>query len=151
LPEAIIRSSSAWSAAEIRHFLLVTEIPVRLACLAISGGPMLCSVWFLYESDAIWCATPRSARLVEMLKKDPRCAFEIAGDLMPYRGVRGQGNATLSRADGPSILLRLIDRYLHTRESAFAQWLIARQDDEVAIRIEPAWLTSWDFSTRMAT
>jgi nitroimidazol reductase NimA-like FMN-containing flavoprotein (pyridoxamine 5'-phosphate oxidase superfamily) len=145
----VIRSSSAWSAADIRKFLLLTEIPVRLACLSASGAPLLCSVWFLYEGDAIWCATPRSARLAENLEKDPRCAFEIAGDLMPYCGVRGQGSATLSRPDGPAVLLRLIDRYLHSRESAFARWLIARQDDEVAIRINPAWLTSWDFSKRM--
>lgn len=149
MSEPIIRLSSAWSAAEIRQFLLLTEIPVRIACLGTGGAPLLCSVWFLYDSEAIWCASSRSARLVQMLEKDPRCAFEVAGDLMPYRGVRGQGRATLSRADGPAILLRLIDRYLHTRESAFARWLIARQDEEMAIRIDPAWLTSWDFSGRM--
>ena len=68
---------------------------------------------------------------------------------MPCRGVRGQGTARLSRADGPAVLLRLIDRYLHTRESTSARWLIARQQEEVAVRIEPEWLTAWDFSARM--
>ena len=68
---------------------------------------------------------------------------------MPYRGVRGQGRAELSRADGPAVLLRLIDRYLHSRDSTFARWLISRQQDEVAVRIEPDWLTAWDFSGRM--
>jgi nitroimidazol reductase NimA-like FMN-containing flavoprotein (pyridoxamine 5'-phosphate oxidase superfamily) len=149
LREPIIRSSSAWSAADIRQFLLVTEIPVRLACLSANGAPLLCSLWFLYDQGAIWCATPCTAKVVELLERDPRCAFEIGGDLMPYRGVRGQGSATLSRTDGPAILLRLIDRYLHSRESGFAHWLMARKNDEVAIRIEPAWLTSWDFSARM--
>jgi len=147
--EAKLRPTSAWSAPQIRQFLVQTEIPVRLACLADQGRPLLCSLWFLYDDDAIWCATPRSARLAGILARDPRCAFEIAGDLMPYRGVRGQGTATLSRAAGPAVLLRLIDRYLHSRDSGFARWLVARQDDEVAIRIDPDWLTSWDFSTRM--
>ena len=147
--EELIRSTSVWSAAEIRRFLASAEIPVRLACLASGGAPLLCSLWFLYDEDAIWCATPRSARLATLLAQDPRCAFEIAGDLMPYRGVRGQGTARLSRADGPAVLLRLIDRYLHTRESTFARWLISRQQDEVAVRIEPEWLTAWDFSARM--
>jgi nitroimidazol reductase NimA-like FMN-containing flavoprotein (pyridoxamine 5'-phosphate oxidase superfamily) len=149
MPEPSIRSSSAWSASEIQQFLLAAEIPVRLACLSASGAPLLCSLWFLYDEGAIWCATPRSAKVVEWLQNDPRCAFEIGGDLMPYRGVRGQGSVMLSRADGPAILLRLIDRYLHSRDSGFARWLIARQDAEVALRIEPAWLTSWDFSARM--
>jgi len=147
--EELIRSGSAWSAAEIRQYLAGAEIPVRLACLATGGTPLLCSLWFLYDDDAIWCATPRSARLAVLLERDSRCAFEVAGDLMPYRGVRGQGVARLSRADGPAVLLRLIDRYLHSRESAFARWLIARQQDEVAIRIDPEWLTAWDFSARM--
>jgi nitroimidazol reductase NimA-like FMN-containing flavoprotein (pyridoxamine 5'-phosphate oxidase superfamily) len=148
---SLIRSTSAWSAGEIGQFLATAEIPVRLACLGSGGAPLLCSLWFLWDEDAIWCATPRGARLATLLAKDPRCAFEIAGDLMPYRGVRGQGLARLSRADGPAVLLRLIDRYLHTRESAFARWLISRQTDEVAVRIEPEWLTAWDFSARMQT
>ena len=148
--EPIIRSTSAWSAARIGEFLLRTEIPVRLAFLSDSGAPLLCSLWFLYDSGSIWCATQRSAHLVTLLEQDPRCAFEIAGDLPPYRGVRGQGRVTLSGADGPALLLRLIDRYLHGRNSDFARWLMARQHDEVAIRIKPEWLTAWDFSRRMA-
>ena len=147
--EALIRSGSAWSAAEIRQYLAGADIPVRLACLATGGTPLLCSLWFLYDDDAIWCATSQSARVAVLLERDSRCAFEVAGDLMPYRGVRGQGVARLSRADGPAVLLRLIDRYLHSRESAFARWLISRQQDEVAIRIDPEWLTAWDFSARM--
>ncbi|MEO7385361.1 MAG: pyridoxamine 5'-phosphate oxidase family protein [Gammaproteobacteria bacterium] len=149
MEEPIIRSTSAWSADQMGEFLLRSEIPVRLACLSDNGAPLLCSLWFLYDSGVIWCATQRSARLVGLLEQDPRCAFEIAGDTPPYRGVRGQGNATLSGTDGPPVLLRLIDRYLHGRNSGFARWLMARQHDEVAIRIEPAWLTSWDFSRRM--
>lgn len=145
----LIRSTSAWSAAQIRQFLASAVIPVRLACLGNGGAPLLCSLWFLHDNDAIWCATPHTARVAALLAQDPRCAFEIAGDLMPYRGVRGQGTARLSRADGPAVLLRLIDRYLPTRESAFARWLISRQQDEVAVRIEPEWLTAWDFSARM--
>jgi hypothetical protein len=147
--EELVRSGSAWSAAGIRQYLAAAEIPVRLACLATGGTPLLCSLWFLCDDDAIWCATPHSARLAVLLQRDPRCAFEVAGDLMPYRGVRGQGVARLSRADGPAVLLRLIDRYLHSRESAFARWLMSRQQDEVAIRIDPEWLTAWDFSSRM--
>jgi nitroimidazol reductase NimA-like FMN-containing flavoprotein (pyridoxamine 5'-phosphate oxidase superfamily) len=147
--EELIRSGSAWSAAEIRRYLAGAEIPVRLACLATGGTPLLCSLWFLVDDGAIWCATPQSARLAVLLERDPRCAFEVAGDRMPYRGVRGQGVARLSRAEGPAVLLRLVDRYLHTRESAFARWLISRQQDEVAIRIDPEWLTAWDFSARM--
>jgi len=145
----VIRDNSAWSVAQIRQFLRETEIPVRLGCLSVDGEPLVCSLWYWFDKDTIWCATPKSARLTSLLERHPRCAFEVAGDLMPYRGVRGRGRVTLSAADGPAILLRLIDRYLNSRDSGFAQWLIARQADELAIRVEPEWWTAWDFSARM--
>jgi nitroimidazol reductase NimA-like FMN-containing flavoprotein (pyridoxamine 5'-phosphate oxidase superfamily) len=145
----VIRPGSAWSADEMQQFLLETEIPLRLACLTANGAPFVCSLWYLYDGGALWCATQRSAYVAKLLDREPRCAFEIAGDMAPYRGIRGQGSAVLSAGDGPAVLLRLIDRYLHHRESRFAKWLIARQNDELAIRIEFAWLTSWDFSDRM--
>lgn len=144
-----IRPGSAWSAAEIDSFFREAAIPVRLACLATNGSPLICSLWYLYDDGAVWCATQRDARLVSWLQADPRCAFEVAGDDPPYRGVRGQGQAALSQADGPAVLGRLIDRYLGTRDSGFARWLLSRQHDEVAIRIDPEWLTSWDFTRRM--
>jgi len=148
-PTLRIRDGSAWPAAGIEDFLRQAIIPVRLACLARDGAPLLCSLWYLHDDAALWCATRRDARLVEWLRADPRCAFEVAGDCAPYRGVRGQGRASLSAADGAAILGRLIDRYLGTRDSGFARWLLSRQHEEVAIRIDPDWVTSWDFTRRM--
>jgi nitroimidazol reductase NimA-like FMN-containing flavoprotein (pyridoxamine 5'-phosphate oxidase superfamily) len=145
-----IRRGSDWSASEVERFLRDAVIPVRLGCLAADGAPLICSLWYVFDEGAIWCATQQDARLVTWLRADPRCAFEVAGDDPPYRGVRGQGKAVLSAADGPAVLGRLIDRYLGTRNSGFARWLLSRQDGEIAIRIDPQWLTSWDFTRRMA-
>lgn len=150
LDASLIRTGSAWSADEIEAFLDGAAIPLRLACLARGGAPLVCSLWFLRDGDTLWCATQRSARVVQLLARDPRCGFEVAGDSPPYRGVRGQGVARLSTSDGPAVLARLIDRYLGSRNTNFARWLLDRSADEVAIRVEPDWLTSWDFTRRMA-
>ena len=149
MKRAAIRKTSAWPASKIERFLAETRIPVRLGCVDSSGAPLVCSVWYRFADDAIWCATQRGAKIVKLLRHEPRCAFEIAGDDMPYRGVRGQGEAQLIEEDGADVLAALIERYLGTLESDFARWLLARSDDEVAIRIDPEWLTSWDFSNRM--
>jgi nitroimidazol reductase NimA-like FMN-containing flavoprotein (pyridoxamine 5'-phosphate oxidase superfamily) len=144
-----IRSSSAWDEQQINRFLADTVIPIRLACLDRDGEPLVCSLWYLYAEGALWCATQQSASVTKFLEAEPRCGFEVAPDAMPYRGVRGQARVSLSAAQGPGMLLRLIDRYLGNRDSDFATWLIARSATEVAIRIEADWVTSWDFSTRM--
>jgi nitroimidazol reductase NimA-like FMN-containing flavoprotein (pyridoxamine 5'-phosphate oxidase superfamily) len=146
----VIRSNSAWSAEQVGQFLQAQRIPLRLACSTADGTPMVCSLWYLYQDGALWCATQQSARVVSYLEDHPQCGFEVAPESMPYRGVRGQGRASISPARGLAVLEQLVDRYLGGRESDFAHWLLARGDREVAIRIAPAWLTSWDFAPRMA-
>lgn len=146
---SVIRSTSAWSGDEIELFMIESVIPIRLSCLSASGAPLVCSLWYLYDDGAIWCATQKSAHVVSCFEKDQRCGFEIAPESPPYRGVRGQSRVFLDDSRGPEVLLSLIDRYLGTRESGFARWLIGRQNNEVAIRIKPAWITSWDYAQRM--
>ncbi|MGI9329204.1 MAG: pyridoxamine 5'-phosphate oxidase family protein [Gammaproteobacteria bacterium] len=151
MQNSIIRKGSAWQAADIEQFLCTSRIPVRLAAVSGNGAPLVCSLWYVYADDAIWCATQRGSHVAGLLRRNPRCGFEIAADTLPYRGVRGQGKATLSADEGPDTLVQLIDRYLEDRDSDLARWLIAKQADEVALRIEPAWITAWDYSSRMPT
>jgi nitroimidazol reductase NimA-like FMN-containing flavoprotein (pyridoxamine 5'-phosphate oxidase superfamily) len=147
---SILRSNSAWPSVRIEQFLREATIPARLAVVTAGGAPLVCSLWYVYEDGALWFATRRDARLVAMLQREPRCGFEVAGDAAPYRGVRGQGRGTLSAERGPAVLVRLVDRYLGTRDSKFARWLLARQQQEIAIRVDFEWLTSWDFTARMS-
>lgn len=146
----LIRSNSAWSLPMIESFLDGCVIPVRLACITPRGSPMICSLWYLYEDGAFWCATQMTAKVAGYLDNHPFCGFEISPEAPPYSGVRGQGKVTLCEERGLEILLKLVDRYLGSRESDFARWLIKRGSSEVAIRIEPSWLTAWDFSPRMS-
>lgn len=146
---SVLRAGSAWSADRIEQFLNEAKIPARFAFVARSGAPLVCSLWYLYQDGALWFATQRDARIVAMLEGEPRCGFEVAGDAAPYRGVRGQGRATLVAERGPAVLEQLVDRYLGTRESKFARWLLARQQQEIAVRLDFTWLTSWDFASRM--
>lgn len=151
MTQLTILGSSAWSQPAVEQFLSDTVIPVRLAAVDADGVPIVMSLWFLFRDGAIWCATQQDARLVAMLRATPSVGFEIAGDQPPYFGVRGQGRVELSTADGGTTLESLIDRYLGDRESSLAQWLLARRDDEVAIRIRPEWITAWDYRERMQT
>jgi nitroimidazol reductase NimA-like FMN-containing flavoprotein (pyridoxamine 5'-phosphate oxidase superfamily) len=144
-----VRSSSAWDTEQIDAFLDAAVIPIRLACSDKDGVPLICSLWYLYADGALWCATQESASVAALLQNSPRCAFEVAPESMPYRGVRGQGRVTVLPDAGPATLLQLIDRYLGARDTQFAAWLIGRSATEVAIKLEPDWLTSWDFGSRM--
>jgi hypothetical protein len=134
---------------EAERYLRETVVPVRLACLTASGWPLVLSLWFLWRDGALWCASRPGARVVEHLGRDARCAFEVAREAPPYRGLRGQARATVLRAAGGPLLGELIDRYLGARTSPLARRLLAGAADEVAIRVVPTRLTSWDYTARM--
>jgi hypothetical protein len=134
---------------EVKAYLEQLKIPLRLACTTESGWPVAVSLWFQHQNGRLFCATQKSARVVTYLKNDPRCAFEIAADLPPYCGVRGQAIARIDESIGPKILEQLLMRYLGGMDSKLARSLIAKSASEVAIILKPVIIFTWDFSSRM--
>ncbi|MDH3443000.1 MAG: pyridoxamine 5'-phosphate oxidase family protein [Deltaproteobacteria bacterium] len=132
-----------------KEFIEQSRIPLRLACITRQGWPMVISLWYLYESGRIFCATQKSSKLVHHLEVNSRCGFEISGDQQPYRGVRGQGEISLVKDRGRVILELLIDRYLQGSETPLGKSLLTRADEEVAIEIRPIRIFSWDYTSRM--
>lgn len=144
-----MRRTGPWSIERIHAHLADTVVPLRLACMAGSGHPRVLSLWFEWREGALWCATSSRSRLARWIAAEPRCGFEVVPDLPPYRGVRGGATATLDTARGGEVLERLIDRYVGSRDTRLARWLLARSAEEIAIRIEPVSFASLDFSARM--
>jgi hypothetical protein len=134
---------------EVKTYLEAANIPLRLACTTRSGWPVAVSLWFKHQNGRLFCATQKSARVVAYLKNDPRCAFEIAADLPPYCGVRGQAIAHIDESIGLKILEQLLVRYLGGLDSKLARSLIAKSENEVAIILKPVKIYTWDFSNRM--
>ena len=126
-----------WSRDEIDGFLAATRIPVRLAVNGASGHPVLASLWFLSTEDRIWCATKRSASIVSLLERDPRCAFEVAPESLPYHGVRGQAQASLHDDRGEEILRRLPDMEYAAGGPVLKPSPLVRTCAEMKVRFTP--------------
>ena len=131
-------------------FLRDSLIPLRLSAIDQDGFPVICSLWYLYHDDALYCVSHRNAKIIRLLKARPECGFEIAVNGIPYRGVRGKAIASLSSDSEGVLLSKLIDRYLGGSNQALADWLMSRKADEIAICLRPKTLSSWDFSERMS-
>jgi hypothetical protein len=144
-----MQSKGPWSRRDVDQFLEKSRIPVRLAVNGASGHPVLASLWYTQHGGAIWCATQRGSSIASSLARDPRCAFEIAPEALPYHGLRGQALASLHADRGEEILRLLIERYLRDARSGLARWLLSRADSETAIALAPRTLVSWDYRERM--
>ena len=144
-----IRLTGPWTESRVQEFLSETRIPMRLAANTDSGFPIVLSLWFLAEDEEILAVVHRDARIAKRLKADARCAFEIAPDEPPYRGVRGQATASLDSDGAAPLLERLLDRYLGSTDSSLGDFLLARAKEELIVRLRPIWIASWDYSRRM--
>jgi len=107
------------------------------------------SLWYRYRDGALWCATSASADVVDYLASDDRVAFEISTNRPPYRGVRGNGTATIDPDVDKELLRELLERYLDGTDSPLAERLLSPGREEVRIRIDPARVYTWDFTDRM--
>lgn len=140
-----------WDLARVERHLRETVIPLRLAA-QLQGGdgfPVVLSLWFRWHEAALWCAVQADSRIADHLRADPRCAFEVAADQPPYKGVRGQARAEIVAARGEETLRALLGRYQGGTEGDLARWLLSRADSEVAIKLTPVRFYTWDFSDRM--
>lgn len=140
--------SGPWSRAQTVAFLTTATVPMRLAANTASGFPVVTPLWFAWDGGALWAASQPDAKIVQHLRRDGRCAFDISIETPPYRGVRGRGRADI-RDDGFETLKSLLSRYLGGSSPRFQDWLLARSAGECAIRIAPDRLATWDFSARM--
>ena len=129
--------------------LLDERIPLRIS-VQTTKGPLIAPLWFHWDGARFWCATQSDTAIVRALERAPLCAFDLSTNDMPYRGLRGRGNARCLPERGVAVLERLIDRYLPNRQTPLATWLLSRSADEVAIEITPTWQTTWDYSARMS-
>lgn len=134
---------------DVQRYLEKAVIPLRLSCATPSGWPTVLSLWYLYRDGKLYCATQKTAKVVSYLTREPRCAFEIASDLPPYCGVRGQGLATIDTDLGLDTLRQLLGRYLGGTENPLAERLLSRDRAEVVIVIKPVNLHSWNYAERM--
>jgi nitroimidazol reductase NimA-like FMN-containing flavoprotein (pyridoxamine 5'-phosphate oxidase superfamily) len=149
MPLSTARVSGPFDREQVVAFLDEAVIPLRLACIAPSGWPLVVSLWFIRRGDELICATQRSSSLVRALEHGQRCAFEVAGEKPPYRGVRGRARVTIDPDEGLTTLAELLTRYVGGTDGAFAQRLLGRTTPEVVLRLDPVDVSSWDFSRRM--
>ena len=141
--------SGAWSPDRVEAFLEDATVPLRLGCHTPAGGPWLLSLWYRYRDGGFDLATGADAEVVRYLEADPAVAFEVSTNEVPYRGVRGNGAASVAPDEGKATLRALLERYLGGTDSSLAQRLLDPAREEVRIRIEPDRVYSWDFSARM--
>lgn len=146
--DASPQRTGPWDSPKVEAFLAHEVIPVRVATTGRTGA-MVQSMWFDYRDGFIWCSTQADSSLLRRLRHDPRAGFEVAPDAAPYHGVRGRALVEIVHVGAAEVLNRLIDKYLDDPSANLARWMRSRQTTEVALRLNPLTMHSWDYSARL--
>ena len=133
----------------LKEYLDKSLIPLRISGTTNSGWPFVMSLWYVYLDEKIYLATRKTAKVVEYLTNNPKCAFEIASDTPPYCGIRGKATARIIESKGDDTLKILINRYLGGDNNPLAQRLMNQPVPEVAIELTPLSVYQWNYSERM--
>ena len=126
-----------------------TKIPIRIGFIKSNGYPSIISLWYIDIDGKIYCATQKTAKIIQYLETNPSCGFEIASDQPPYKGSRGEGIVKIIPSKGPKILNLLIKKYLGEKESTLSKFLRGHAQNEIAIEITPTKIFHYDYSKRM--
>ena len=140
----------AWDATGVADFLHDATVPMRLTTSRPDGTLWTVALWYAYEDGRFACATSAAADVVSYLRTDDHVAFDVSVNDPPYRGVRGNGTATIGEDEDKRLLRSLVDRYLGGTDSALARRLLDDDREEVRIEIHPDELYSWDYTRRMS-
>lgn len=138
----------AWDEREVAAFL-DTPRPLRLSVRRPDGSPWIVTLWYRYDDGVFECATSANADVVRYLRAEADVAFDVSTNDPPYRGVRGNGTASVDTDADQSLLRALVARYLGGTDSTLAERLLAEGREEARIVIRPARVYSWDYTDRM--
>jgi len=141
--------SGAWSETQLEAFLEESRIPIRIGTQRGDGSLWMVALWYRYRNELFECATWANAHVVRFLRNDSEVTFDVSTNHPPYRGVRGNGTATMSADETKATLRALIERYLGDTDSSLAEWLLNDAREEIRIRIRPNEMYSWDYTDRM--
>lgn len=143
-----VSSQSDWQTGEIENFLKTTTCPMRLAVKDTDDFPMICSLWHHYEGGKILAVTHKDSKLLGKLRLKPQCAFEIANNTPPYKGVRGQATCHISE-EAEKYLPLLMSHFLADKYHGLKAFLSNRIHEERLLTLHLHTITAWDFSGRM--
>jgi general stress protein 26 len=135
---------------EIETFLK-SKLNLQLASVDEMGDPNIQPVWFEYDKDKkrLFIMTPKTSKKAQNIRRRSNIYFSIDDENLPYKGVKGKGEAIVLEDQKEIMLLveRINMKYLGTLEHPIAKMLIdnTRNGIETAFEITPKFFSTWDF------
>ena len=131
-------------------FLTKSKLNLLLGTVDEAGEPNVHPVWYLYENGKLYVETEKNAKKVKNLRKKKAAYFCIDDETMPYKGVRGKGDARIIEESKQILPIaeKIMLKYTGSLDNKIAKFLLdgVRSGFSAVIEIAPRYYATWDHS-----
>jgi nitroimidazol reductase NimA-like FMN-containing flavoprotein (pyridoxamine 5'-phosphate oxidase superfamily) len=137
------------SEKQVRDFLENSKLNLQLATIDAKGEPIIHPVWYLFENDKLYVATPKHSRKAQNASNDKMIYYSIDDEKLPYKGVKGKGTIKLLEdiQTNLHIAKKIILKYTGSLDSDIGKFIISQtiQGQEAILEITPKYYSAWSF------
>jgi Pyridoxamine 5'-phosphate oxidase len=132
----------------VAQHLLSSNEPAQFAYNWLDGTPRTVPIWFHWDGEALFFATPPRAPKLSALRANPQVAVTIDENVWPYQILYLRGVASVEMLDDVSPeYAAAAERYFGPEQGK--AWVQQLQGQPFArIRVTPEWANVIDFQTR---
>jgi len=137
------------SEQRVRDFLVNSKLNLQLATIDSKGEPAIHPVWYIFENEKLYVATPKKSQKAQNALKNNLIYYSIDHENMPYKGVKGKGEIRLLEDIDSNLKIaeKIILKYMGSLENDIGKFIISqiKQGNEAILEITPKYYSAWSF------
>ncbi len=144
----------AMTRSEIDSFLAKSKLNLQLGTVDEKDEPMIHTTWFYCMNGKLYVETSKGSKKAANIRRKNVIYFCIDDETVPYKGVRGKGDARLIEDVKETIPIaeNIMIKYTGSLDNQIAMLLMdaVKAGLSVIIEITPRYFSTWDFGKRPA-
>ena len=139
------------SEQQVRNFLEISKLNLQIATIDSKGDPNIHPVWYLFENEKLYVATPKKSKKAQNALKHHLVYYSIDDEKMPYKGVKGKGTVNLLEDIQTNLVIgeKIILKYTGSLESDIGKFILEqiKNGNETIMEITPKFYSAWSFGS----
>lgn len=135
---------------EVRNFLSNSKLNVLLGTVDEKGDPNVHPTWYYFDNNKLYVETSKNSKKVRNIMKKNTVYFCIDDETIPYKGVRGKGEARISEDVNRNVPVaeKIMIKYTGSLDNNVAKFLMdaVKSGNSVILEITPSYYSTWDYS-----
>jgi len=147
---AIPGMSKPLTESEVREFLGKAKLNLQLGTIDEKGEPNIHPIWYHFENDKIYVATPKYSKKATNALREKTIYFSIDDEAFPYKGVKGKASIRLLEDINSNVKIaeKIIIKYMGNLDNDLARFIInaIKQGTEAVFELTPKFYSTWSFA-----